>query len=552
MEFLKYLRRESEDFNANLILVGVFAGVVNLILIIVLTLAASKAATTRPDGTSLALTALCIAAFWFSKKYLLTRATIIVEEIIGKVRRRIVSKIRETDLASFENTGPEAFINAVSIHANTLSQASIHVIHNSHAVVMVLLAFGFIYYLSQPGFWIVTSVLGVLVWAFFRNRTPLNKALRKIAHTENEFMRGFADLTDGFKELKMDTKRDREFIEDFLHGLIERCMDLKKRTSHMINHNLLIAHSALFFLLSAVVFILPSFGEQEAASVVPVAAVVIFIFAPVSDLVGAIPFLAHAGASVEELERIENVLNAIRKEDASVMNGNDGLVEEEFSKLEMKQIKFHYQDKSTDETFTLGPVDFELNKGELVFMIGGNGSGKSTFLKLLTGLYQPDSGVIEVNGRRLGNKQIRGYRNLMSPIFSDFHLFNQLFGINPVESEKAERYIEWLELTGKTKIKNKSIANLSLSAGQRKRVALLVSLFEDKPILVFDEWAAEQDPEFRKKFYLEIIPEFRRAGKTIFAITHDEHFFHTADRIVKMDYGQISEISSGKAKRPMG
>ncbi len=542
MEFLKYLRRESEDFNSNLILIGVFAGVVNLLLIIILTLAASEAEEHKPNGTSLALTGLCLVAFWYSKKYLLARATIIVEEIIGRVRRRIASKIRETDLASFEATGPEAFINAVSIHANTLSQASIHVIHNSHAVVMVGLAFAFIYHLSQPAFYIVTGVLGALVWAFFRNRTQLNKALKKIADTENEFMKGFTDLTSGFKELKMSTKRDREFVEDYLHGLIDRCMDLKKATSDMINQNLLIAHSALFVLLAAVIFILPVLGEEEIANVVPVATVVIFIFGPVSDLVGAIPFMAHAGASVAELARIEEVLNAIRKEESDVTNGNGTLVKD-FSSLELRKIQFQYQDKTTDRTFSLGPVDFELKQGELVFMIGGNGSGKSTFLKLLTGLYQPDSGSIHVNGKRVGKKQIRGYRNLMAPIFTDFHLFSRLFGIDSVDPDAAESLIEQLMLTGKTEIKGKDITNLNLSAGQRKRLALMIALFEDKPIMVFDEWAAEQDPEFRKKFYLEIIPELKKAGKTIFAITHDDHFFHTADRIVKMDYGQI--VDSG-------
>jgi putative ATP-binding cassette transporter len=538
MEFIRFLRRESEDFNTNLILVGVFAGIVNLILIAILTLAASEVGNKETSGKAFALAALCLVGFRSSKKYLLNRATIIVEEIIGRVRRRIARKIRQADLASFEAVGSESFINAVSLHANTISQASIHVIHHAPSVVMVGLAFGFIYFLSPIAFFTVAGVLGSLVWAFFRNREKLNKALKQIAETENSFMRGFTDLTTGFKELKMNSNRDREFIEDYLDALIERCIALKKKTGSMINKNLLIAHSALFFLLGAVIFILPVFGEDEIKNVVPVATVVIFIFAPFSDLVGSIPFLAHAGASIVEIERIETVLNAIRKEETS-KDVKPFIEPDEFTHLELKKVQFQYRDEETDHSFSLGPVDFTLKRGELVFMVGGNGSGKSTFLKLFTGLYPPDSGSLTVNGKPITKKHIQSYRNLIVPIFTDFHLFNQLFGIETIDPEFADRILETLELSGKTKIEGKKITNLNLSAGQRKRLALMIALFEDKPVMVFDEWAAEQDPEFRRKFYMEIIPELRRQGKTIFAITHDDNYFHTADRIVKMDYGKI-------------
>ena len=541
MELLRYLKKESKDFDTNIILIGIFAGIVNLALIVILTKAATQAGDAKESGINLALAGLCLAGFWYSKRFLLMKTTTVVEGIIGNVRRRIADKIRQADLASFESLGPESLINAVSLHANTLSQASIHAINHAHSVVMVSLAFVFIFIISKTAFFIVVGVLGLLVWSFFVNRRKLNSALKGISKGENEFLKGFTDLTIGFKEIKMNSKRDREFVEDYLHGLIDRCIALKVDTGAMLNRNLLIAQSALFVLLGAVIFLLPLLGESEVKNVVPVATVVIFIFGPFSDLVGAIPFMAHAVASVGEIERIEDILSAFKKESTG-----DEIPEtlpiEKFEQISMDHVRFQYRDEATDRSFELGPVNFQMKQGELVFMVGGNGSGKSTFLKVLTGLYTPDAGTIQINGKTITQRELRGYRNLMSPIFTDFHLFNRLYGMEPVDEETGRKAIEQVELMDKTEVRGKDITNISLSAGQRKRLALMVAMLEDKPIMVFDEWAAEQDPEFRQRFYLEIVPALKESCKTIFAITHDDKYFYTADRIVKMDYGRIVDF----------
>ena len=538
MELLRYLRKESKEFDINIILIGIFAGVINLALIVILTKAATQVGDVKESGINLALAAACLAGFWYSKRYLLTRTTTIVEAIIGNVRRRIADNIRKSDLSSFENIGAESLINAVSLHANTLSQASIHAINHAHSVVMVSLAFVFIFVISKSAFFIVTGVLALLVWTFFRNRQKLSNSMKNINKGENDFLRGFTDLATGFKEIKMSSRKDREFVEGYLHGLIDRCIQLKLDTGAMLNRNLLIAHSSLFVLLGAVIFLLPVLGPDEVEHVVPVATVVIFIFGPFSDLVGAIPFMAHAVASIGEIERIEKILGAFKKENVGD-ESPEQLPIDSFEQLSMEHVHFQYRDEENDRNFELGPINFKINQGELIFMVGGNGSGKSTFLKVLTGLYPPDTGTIKVNDITITHKELQGYRNLMAPIFTDFHLFDKLYGIDPIDAKTARKALEHVELTDKTDLKEKNITNISLSAGQRKRLALMISILEDKPIMVFDEWAAEQDPEFRKRFYLEIVPELRKAGKTIFAITHDDKYFYTADRIVKMDYGQF-------------
>jgi putative pyoverdin transport system ATP-binding/permease protein len=190
-------------------------------------------------------------------------------------------------------------------------------------------------------------------------------------------------------------------------------------------------------------------------------------------------------------------------------------------------------------SFSLEPLNFQLSKGELVFITGGNGSGKSTFLKVLAGLYPPAHGSIAVNGVVVGHDNRQSYRNLFANVFSDFHLFDRIYGIKEVDSDRVRELLELTDLSQKTSIVDHQITSLSLSSGQRKRLALVLSILEDKPILLFDEWAAEQDPPFRRKFYREILPWLKQQEKTVVAVTHDDDHYDVADRVLKMQFGKF-------------
>ena len=177
----------------------------------------------------------------------------------------------------------------------------------------------------------------------------------------------------------------------------------------------------------------------------------------------------------------------------------------------------------------------------MVFIAGGNGSGKTTLFKLLTGLYKPTRGSILVNGKILSDLE---YRQLFSPIYSDFHLFEKLYGYqNKVDETKIEELIKLMGLEEKVNFTDFGFSSTSLSTGQRKRLALISALIEDKPILVLDEWAADQDPQFRKFFYHQILPDLKKKGTTIIAITHDDNYFDMADRLYKMAEGQLKKLA---------
>jgi putative ATP-binding cassette transporter len=207
------------------------------------------------------------------------------------------------------------------------------------------------------------------------------------------------------------------------------------------------------------------------------------------------------------------------------------------SSIRLENISFTYTDHSGAAVFTVGPFDLTLEAGQILFVAGGNGSGKSTFLKLLTGLYPHSSGSIEVDGATTG---IADYRALFSTVFTDFHLFDQLYGVPSPDPQRVEDLLRQLRLGQKAAIVDNAFSTTKLSTGQRKRLALIAAVLEDRPVIIFDEWTADQDPEFRETFYKDLLPQLRREGRTVIAVTHDDRYFKYCNRLITMQDGRIT------------
>jgi putative ATP-binding cassette transporter len=203
-------------------------------------------------------------------------------------------------------------------------------------------------------------------------------------------------------------------------------------------------------------------------------------------------------------------------------------------------VTHQYGGDTSDSRFVLGPVNLKFAPGEVVFVVGGNGSGKTTLAKLITGLYAPEKGGIIIDGEPITDVNRESYRQLFSVVFSDFYLFESLLGFqSPEGDERAREYLGRLNLDHKVKVTNGKLSTIDLSQGQRKRLALLTAYLEDRPIYLFDEWAADQDPSFKELFYLHLLPELRDKGKTVFVISHDDKYYHVGDRTIKLEYGKV-------------
>jgi len=214
----------------------------------------------------------------------------------------------------------------------------------------------------------------------------------------------------------------------------------------------------------------------------------------------------------------------------------------EWEELELDAVTHSYHREKEDSVFTLGPLSLTFQRGEMVFIIGGNGSGKTTLVKLLTGLYKPESGQLSFNGEPVTDETIESYRQHFSVVFSDFYLFENLLGVDSPELDaKALDYLIELQLDRKVQVKDGHLSTTALSQGQRKRLALLVAYLEDRSIYIFDEWAADQDPQFKEIFYYHLLPALKAKGKTVLVVSHDDRYYQMADRIIKLANGKLQE-----------
>ncbi len=190
----------------------------------------------------------------------------------------------------------------------------------------------------------------------------------------------------------------------------------------------------------------------------------------------------------------------------------------------------------------MGPLTLDLHPGEVIFIVGGNGSGKTTLAKLLCGLYVPDDGEVAWDRQPVTDINCEAYRQLFSAVFADCYLFETLLGVcEATPDDRLQDYLTQLQLDHKVTVQAGVLSTTALSQGQRKRLVLLSAYLEDRPIYIFDEWAADQDPHFRAVFYTQLVPELQAAGKTVVVITHDTRYYHLADRLLQLDDGKLIE-----------
>jgi putative pyoverdin transport system ATP-binding/permease protein len=538
MEFFKFLEKESEVLDRRLLLLGVLAAMANLFLLFALTAAGIKVVQHESNLWEFMAVIAGLVTYWVCQGFVLRRMTVVVEGIVEKVRLRIVDKIRWSDLVSIESIGRAPPYNAVATHAMNISRGATGAVNAFSSLALLCCASLMILYISPMAFLILAGAVASVIIVFNINQAKVDGWMTTAIRKDNEFVHAFGELIDGFKELKMDSAKVADFIQSRLKPLAAESKASRIEAGLRLNHSILLENLSLFIVLAALVFLLPVFSPDQISGLPRLSTFVVFLFGPLSQVVAVYPLFNEGTASLREIQRVEGLLDSIYQQGLADPVGSVGRAIP-FRGLSCAALTFSYQDEHGRPSFSLEPFDFELSKGELVFITGGNGSGKSTFLKVLAGLYRPTRGEIAVNGEIIGHDNLQSYRNLFANVFSDFHLFDCLHGLKEVDDDRARELLELTDLLHNTAIVDRRVETVRLSSGQRKRLALVVSLLEDKPILLLDEWAAEQDPPFRRKFYREILPWLKQQEKTVVAVTHDDDHYDVADRVLKMQFGKF-------------
>jgi putative ATP-binding cassette transporter len=545
MSFFQLVRREMQGSLTRLAVMSGLGGVSNAAILAAINAGAQSAGNGEVSVSAATLFVVALLLFIKTQHYILIATTVEIEAIIHKLRVRLMDEVRHSELLPLDAIGRAAIVAAITKETTTLTQATNMVAFAGQGVVLVFFVGIYIAYLSLLAFAVSVVVICVAGVIFHIKSRQVAAGTREAAEWDNRLFDRLIDLLDGFKEVRLNRSRSDDLFDDVVE-VSRKAANIKIRSQSESYKQLVFSQSAMYLLLASVVFMVPAFSDTKGGSITQVTTALMFVVGVCMGSVQTIPILQAADVASDNIERLEAKLRAIVGETQLDLEPRS-----RFDKIEMRDVVFSYMDKSSEAVFRVGPLNFTLHSGDIVFISGGNGSGKSTFLKLLAGLYEPDSGELLLDGVRVDDTNRDAYRALIAAIFVDYHLFQRLYGIVDPGPGEINRLLTQFRLTDKTRLTGGEFTTLDLSGGQRKRLALIVSLLEKRPILLLDEWTADQDPDFRRKFYDELLPELKQAGETVVVITHDDRYLAELDlpaRKLRMDEGRFvgqDSVASG-------
>ena len=476
---------------------------------------------------------IAMAIYVFGQRLVRTRLINITNGMVYQKRMELIDKILGTSYQGVEGIEYGRIQASLNNDTETISEFSNLAITGATSLVTLICCFVYMGIISLFGLLISIFVIFIAAGLYFIIGKQANKLWEQTRDIQNIFFKFINDLISGFKELSLNNGKRIDFKRD----MQESCNTYREKRiqGDLKFANVNVIGELLFtFVIGVVAFAFPViFDNLKLNSLRTYVFIMLYMTGPVHGILGSIPSVFRVRISWNRINELSGQLDSIKdtqQKQASDKNNTGNL------NIELRGVEYHYKNNE-GEAFSVGPIEHRFKSGEITFITGGNGSGKSTLAKLITGLYSPDTGEIYINGEKTNSFELS---QKYSAIFSDFHLFEKLYGIDhAVKNDEIENYLNILHIKDKVQINNGVLNTIKLSTGQRKRLALLISYLEDRPVYLFDEWAADQDPEFRKFFYNTLLPELKGRGKCIIAITHDDRFFDLADKVIKMDLGKI-------------
>lgn len=451
------------------------------------------------------------------------------------LRRYISSRVMATEYAQLERIGSAKVQSALSEHSVNVAEFFVSfpaILTNGVIVIGCLL---YLAVLSWKVFLMALVVLGIGSLGYHLAHLKAIHHLDDASKEQDRLFAHFRALVDGAKELRLHRSKRQEFSENVLNASIDHVRDKRIRGMSIFMLATNWGNFLIYAFIGLTLFLLVGDTVGRDKVVTGFALVFVYMITPLEMLLVSIPRANLAQVSANRIDE------ATREMTVTNHSGDfQGLNAQPFQSLVLKQLVHRYYHERSDDFFSLGPINLSFEPGQVTFLVGGNGSGKTTLAKLLVGLYTPESGEIFLNGQRVVDTNRDDYRQIFSTVFFDFYLFEQLLdSANKDLDEQGNALLDKLNLQNKVQVIDGAFSTQNLSQGQRKRLALVVASLEDRPFMVFDEWAADQDPSFKEVFYHEILPQLRDSGKTVLVISHDDRYFDLADRLIKMENGKI-------------
>ncbi|MGG3873384.1 cyclic peptide export ABC transporter [Brevibacillus laterosporus] len=529
---LLFSKKKQENIYFSLMVLSIVSGFGNAFIIFIVNEAFVR--TNNLVNGLLFYFIIGIFMYVVSQKVLRSRLVTLTNQLVYEKRMELVDKLLQTSFSSLEQIEQGRIQATLNNDTEVISRAINIIITCVTNLITLVCCFIYLGVMNFYAFVLSALIIGLVAAIYYLIGEKANKLWEKTRDIQNVFFKFISDMISGSKELTLHRRKR----EEFHLAVQESCAEYrdKRAEGDLKFANVFIIGELLFIIvIGCVVFIFPEiFKQMDVDMLRNYVFVFLYMTGPVNGLLNGLPQIVMIRISWKRITNMIQELALAKDKEQDKVILSDSIKQP--IRMVVTDVSYDYEAQE-ERGFSVGPINFEFASGEIIFITGGNGSGKSTLAKLLTGLYAPVKGEISINGSKVTHAQLNQY---YSAIFGDFHLFDRLYGIDFMQNEKEiERYLEVLELQDKVKVENGVFSTTKLSTGQKKRLALLITYLEDRPICLFDEWAADQDPEYRRFFYQVLLQDMKQKGKCIIAITHDDQYFHMADKVIKMDAGKM-------------
>ena len=485
---------------------------------------------------------LLLALYFIAASYAQLQLAKIGQNFVCQMQTQLVKRIMDSHEEQIQLIGKPKILASLGSDIHSLSVAFTRLPELVQGTLFVLACFAYLLALSAKLFLITLLMMLAMIVGTHIVVQRHYHSFRQMRRIDNEIQRQYETSLNGHKELTLNRYRAERFYNQEVLPTAAQRRDTHIRADayHALAINW--GNSIMLATVGIIYYLASYHGWASSADATAISMTLLFMRAPLTAAVGALPMLMQSKVALQALADLGLA-------DYTTAFHSPFRLPENWRTIRLENITYAYPQQG-GQTFALQPINLTIHRGETLFLIGGNGSGKSTLSMLLAGLYTPASGKIFVDDIEITAENRPAYRQLFASVFTDFHIFEQLvdgIGEDAAQAQIAH-WLDHLQLDEKVKIEQNRILNSKLSQGQKKRLGLLAAALENRSIIILDEWAADQDPQFRRIFYEQLLPLLKQSGSTIFAISHDDKYFHHAERVISMKQGVLSELDSETAR----